>query len=182
MERVSYLASHLGAALEATAPGGIASGVDLRGYFVWTLMDNFEWAAGYSRQRFGLVHVDFSSQERTPKICFYWYQALKGVRRWNRRVSSRGLGRGRADPAGRGASAGAVYWFLLARLIRFARSISWRKCFFAQKTPATTAAATIRKISHSHDRAPLNAATVSGHFPGRSVAAGIRRGWGGRRR
>jgi len=79
-ERVSYLASHLAAALEATAPGGIASGVDLRGYFVWTLMDNFEWAAGYS-QRFGLVHVDFSNQERTPKQSFYWYQALSRARR-----------------------------------------------------------------------------------------------------
>jgi beta-glucosidase len=79
-ERVDYLASHLGAALEATAPGGIAAGVDLRGYYVWTLMDNFEWAAGYS-QRFGLVHVDFASQERTPKQSFYWYQALSRARR-----------------------------------------------------------------------------------------------------
>ena len=45
-ERVTYLADHLGAALAAVAPGGPAEGVDLRGYYVWTLMDNFEWAAG----------------------------------------------------------------------------------------------------------------------------------------
>ncbi|KNH20086.1 glycoside hydrolase [Arthrobacter sp. ZBG10] len=78
-ERVRYLADHLGAALAAVAPGGSAEGVDLRGYYVWTLMDNFEWAAGYS-QRFGLVHVDFDTQERTPKQSFYWYQALARAR------------------------------------------------------------------------------------------------------
>jgi len=78
-DRVEYLAAHLGAALDATAPGGIAEGVDLRGYYVWTLMDNFEWAAGYS-QRFGLVHVDFETLERTPKRSFYWYQALSRAR------------------------------------------------------------------------------------------------------
>jgi beta-glucosidase len=78
-ERISYLADHLGAALAAVAPGGSAEGVDLRGYYVWTLMDNFEWAAGYS-QRFGLVHVDFDTQERTPKQSFYWYQALARAR------------------------------------------------------------------------------------------------------
>ena len=67
-------------AVDATAPGGIAEGVDLRGYYVWTLMDNFEWAAGYS-QRFGLIHVDFDTQERTPKQSFYWYQALSRARK-----------------------------------------------------------------------------------------------------
>ena len=56
--RISYLAAHLGQAVDATSPGGIAHDVELLGYYVWTLMDNFEWAAGYS-QRFGLVHVDF---------------------------------------------------------------------------------------------------------------------------
>lgn len=78
--RVSYLASHLRAALDATAPGGAAYGVDLRGYYVWTLMDNFEWAAGYS-QRFGLVHVDFETQKRTPKQSFYWYRTLSRARK-----------------------------------------------------------------------------------------------------
>ena len=48
-ERISYIASHLGHALDATAPGGIAEDVELLGYYVWTLMDNFEWAAGYSQ-------------------------------------------------------------------------------------------------------------------------------------
>ncbi|SKA99560.1 beta-glucosidase [Agreia bicolorata] len=78
--RIDYLARHLEAALTATAPGGVAESVDLRGYFVWTLLDNFEWAAGYS-QRFGLVHVDFATQERTPKDSFRWMQALAGDRR-----------------------------------------------------------------------------------------------------
>ena len=47
-------------------------GVDLRGYFVWTLMDNFEWALGYSK-RFGLHHVDFATGKRTPKSSAKWY-------------------------------------------------------------------------------------------------------------
>lgn len=77
--RISYLADHLGHALSATEPGGIADDVELLGYYVWTLMDNFEWAAGYS-QRFGLVHVDFDTQARTPKESYYWYQALSRAR------------------------------------------------------------------------------------------------------
>jgi beta-glucosidase len=79
-DRISYLASHLGQALRATAPGGIAHDVELLGYYVWTLLDNFEWAAGYS-QRFGLVHVDFDTLERTPKDSYYWYQSLSKARR-----------------------------------------------------------------------------------------------------
>jgi beta-glucosidase len=78
-QRISYIASHLSHALEATSPGGIAADVKLLGYFVWTLMDNFEWAAGYS-QRFGLVHVDFETLRRTPKDSYYWYQALSRAR------------------------------------------------------------------------------------------------------
>ncbi|WP_445153681.1 GH1 family beta-glucosidase [Arthrobacter sp. Hor0625] len=78
--RIGYLAGHLDQALAATAPGGVAEDVELLGYYVWTLMDNFEWAAGYS-QRFGLVHVDFDTQARTPKESFYWYQALSRARR-----------------------------------------------------------------------------------------------------
>lgn len=61
VERVSYLRDHLIAALNA-----IAAGVDLRGYFVWSLLDNFEWAHGYTR-RFGLVHVDYATQRRVIK-------------------------------------------------------------------------------------------------------------------
>lgn len=79
-DRISYLSSHLAHALDATAPGGIAEDVELLGYYVWTLLDNFEWAAGYS-QRFGLVHVDFDTLERTPKESFYWLQALSKARR-----------------------------------------------------------------------------------------------------
>ncbi|MDD7836049.1 GH1 family beta-glucosidase [Paenarthrobacter sp. AB444] len=78
--RITYLAEHLGHAVTAAGPGGVAEGVDLRGYYVWTLLDNFEWAAGYS-QRFGLVHVDFETLERTPKESFYWFRALAHARR-----------------------------------------------------------------------------------------------------
>ena len=59
--RVKYLRDHLGAALRA-----IRAGVDLRGYFVWSLLDNFEWSHGYSK-RFGIFHVDYETQQRTPK-------------------------------------------------------------------------------------------------------------------
>ena len=60
-DRVAYLRAHLRAARQA-----IAQGVDLRGYFAWSLLDNFEWAYGYTK-RFGLVHVDYVTQTRTPK-------------------------------------------------------------------------------------------------------------------
>jgi beta-glucosidase len=69
-ERSSYLDAHIRAAKQA-----IDDGVDLRGYFVWTLMDNFEWACGFDR-RFGVVHVDFSTQQRTIKDSGRW---LAGV-------------------------------------------------------------------------------------------------------
>lgn len=78
--RIDYLAHHLHQAMVSTAPGGIAHDVELLGYYVWTLMDNFEWAAGYS-QRFGLVHVDFDTLKRTPKKSFYWLQALSRARK-----------------------------------------------------------------------------------------------------
>jgi beta-glucosidase len=53
----------------AAARSALAAGVKLRGYFAWSLLDNFEWAEGYSR-RFGIVRVDFKSQKRTPKASF----------------------------------------------------------------------------------------------------------------
>jgi beta-glucosidase len=69
-ERVAYLDGHIGAMRAA-----IASGVDVRGYFVWSLLDNFEWAEGYTK-RFGLVHVDYETQVRTPKTSYAWYRDL----------------------------------------------------------------------------------------------------------
>lgn len=65
--RVSYLRSHLRAARDA-----IARGVDLRGYMVWSLLDNLEWSLGFSK-RFGIVHVDFETQTRTPKDSARYY-------------------------------------------------------------------------------------------------------------
>lgn len=66
-ERVAYLHAHLAAVHRA-----LADGADVRGYFLWSLMDNFEWAYGYGK-RFGIVHVDFASQRRTPKDSARWY-------------------------------------------------------------------------------------------------------------
>src|SRR5258708_4069280 len=67
-ERTEYIQEHLGAIADARQ-----AGVDVRGYFVWSLLDNFEWAYGYDR-RFGLTYVDYTTQERTPKASFSWYQ------------------------------------------------------------------------------------------------------------
>jgi beta-glucosidase len=64
-DRVSYLDGHLKAAQAA----------DVAGYFVWSLLDNFEWEAGYS-QRFGLVQVDYETQRRTPRDSFHWYRKV----------------------------------------------------------------------------------------------------------
>ena len=65
--RVSYLRQHIGAVRNA-----IQQGVDIRGYFVWSLLDNFEWALGYSK-RFGIVHVDYATLERTLKASARYY-------------------------------------------------------------------------------------------------------------
>jgi beta-glucosidase len=70
--RIDYLDGHLRALHRA-----LTDGVDVRGYFVWSLLDNFEWAEGYS-QRFGLVEVDFDTQVRTPRNSYRWLRdALK---------------------------------------------------------------------------------------------------------
>ena len=50
-------------------------GVPVHGYFQWSLMDNFEWTSGY-HERFGLIYVDFETQERIPKDSFYWYKDI----------------------------------------------------------------------------------------------------------
>ncbi|MET0999974.1 MAG: GH1 family beta-glucosidase [Marmoricola sp.] len=68
--RIDYLAGHLGAVADA-----ITDGADVRGYYCWSLMDNFEWAEGFA-QRFGLVHVDYDTLVRTPKRSFGWYADL----------------------------------------------------------------------------------------------------------
>jgi beta-glucosidase len=70
--RVDYLEAHVRAAHDA-----IELGVDLRGYFVWSFLDNFEWAEGYEH-RFGIVHVDFATQVRTPKASARWYAGVIG--------------------------------------------------------------------------------------------------------
>ena len=66
--RVEYLREHFHEALTA-----LANGVPLAGYFVWSLMDNFEWALGYSK-RFGIVYVDYPTQRRIVKDSGLWYR------------------------------------------------------------------------------------------------------------
>jgi beta-glucosidase len=74
-DRVDYLRRHFTAAHRA-----IRAGVELRGYFVWSLLDNFEWAYGYSK-RFGIVRVDYDTQERILKDSALWYRDLIAERR-----------------------------------------------------------------------------------------------------
>jgi beta-glucosidase len=69
-DRIAYLDAHLRAVAQA-----VDEGVDVRGYYTWSLLDNFEWAEGYSK-RFGLVHVDYETQQRTPKDSYRWYRDL----------------------------------------------------------------------------------------------------------
>ena len=75
LARIAYLRDHIGAVAAA-----VDQGVDVRGYFVWSLLDNFEWADGY-QQRFGLVHVDFDTLKRTPRASYGWYRDLITRRR-----------------------------------------------------------------------------------------------------
>jgi beta-glucosidase len=74
-ERITFLDGHVRALHRA-----LEQGVDVRGYFVWSLMDNFEWAEGYAR-RFGLVHVDYETLERTPKASYAWLRDVLRARR-----------------------------------------------------------------------------------------------------
>jgi beta-glucosidase len=73
--RIAYLESHIGAIADA-----IDEGVPVAGYFVWSLLDNFEWSRGYS-QRFGLVYVDFETLERVPKDSYLWYRDFIAAQR-----------------------------------------------------------------------------------------------------
>ncbi|MFO1393149.1 MAG: GH1 family beta-glucosidase [Steroidobacteraceae bacterium] len=68
VDRIRYLHSHIAALADA-----LDAGVDVRGYFVWSLLDNFEWADGYSK-RFGIVYVDYETQRRIPKDSAFWYR------------------------------------------------------------------------------------------------------------
>jgi beta-glucosidase len=68
--RVDYLRDHVTSVAKARE-----AGVDVRGYFVWSLLDNFEWARGYV-PRFGLTYVDYATQTRTPKASGEWYRGL----------------------------------------------------------------------------------------------------------
>jgi beta-glucosidase len=68
LDRIKYLEVHLEACLDA-----IDAGVNLQGYFIWSLLDNFEWAMGYAR-RFGIVWVDYETGRRIPKASFHWYK------------------------------------------------------------------------------------------------------------
>jgi beta-glucosidase len=77
--RIEFVARHL-AALQAA----MAQGVDVRGYFLWSLLDNFEWNSGYSK-RFGIVYVDYANQRRTPKASALWYRDFIAGQRQDRR-------------------------------------------------------------------------------------------------
>jgi beta-glucosidase len=76
-KRISYVERHL-AAIERA----IADGIPVHGYFLWSLLDNFEWAFGYSR-RFGIVYVDYETLERVPKASYHWYRdVISASRAW----------------------------------------------------------------------------------------------------
>ena len=70
VHRTAYFREHLKALHDA-----IARGVDVRGYFAWSLLDNLEWSLGFSK-RFGIVHVDFKTQARTPKASARFYSEV----------------------------------------------------------------------------------------------------------
>ncbi len=80
--RVAFLARHFDAAAEA-----IGEGVPLRGYFIWTLMDNFEWAHGTSK-RFGIIHTDYATQRRRIKASGEWYRRLIAAHRGARATAA----------------------------------------------------------------------------------------------
>lgn len=79
--RIRYVQQHL-AALQAA----INQGVDVRGYFLWSLMDNFEWNSGYAK-RFGIVYVDYATQQRIPKASALWYRDFVAAQHLQRRAA-----------------------------------------------------------------------------------------------
>jgi beta-glucosidase len=68
--RIAYIRDHLLAVADARE-----AGVDVQGYFVWSMLDNYEWAEGYSK-RFGIVWVDYPTGQRIAKDSYYWYQGV----------------------------------------------------------------------------------------------------------
>jgi beta-glucosidase len=88
-QRRDYIARHISAVADA-----MAQGVRMAGYMVWSLLDNFEWASGYEK-RFGIVHVDFTTQRRTLKDSATWYREFlhqhKALRQRRGRVSATGV-------------------------------------------------------------------------------------------
>jgi len=74
-ERTAYITDYVDAVSRA-----VADGAPVKGYFVWSLLDNFEWAHGYSK-RFGIVYIDYPTLERVPKDSFYWYRDFIASRR-----------------------------------------------------------------------------------------------------
>ena len=68
--RIEFLAAYTDALREA-----VSAGADVRGYFIWSLLDNFEWGAGYAN-RFGIVYVDHTTQSRILKTSAHWYAGL----------------------------------------------------------------------------------------------------------
>jgi beta-glucosidase len=73
-ERTAYLQTHIAAVSQA-----VADGAPVKGYFVWSLLDNFEWSYGYSK-RFGIVYIDYPTLERVPKDSFHWYRDFISTR------------------------------------------------------------------------------------------------------
>ena len=69
-DRIMYLRNYLG-----QLQRGIAEGVPVKGYFLWSLLDNFEWASGYSL-RFGITYVDYQTQKRIPKLSYDFYREV----------------------------------------------------------------------------------------------------------
>ena len=69
-QRIDFLSRHLGQLKRACRDG-----VEIDGYFLWSVMDNFEWAEGY-KQRFGIIYVDYETQKRILKDSAYWYKNI----------------------------------------------------------------------------------------------------------
>jgi beta-glucosidase len=90
VRRIGYLHDHL-----AAVHGAIEDGADIRGYYLWSFMDNFEWSLGYAK-RFGIVHVDYDTLERTPKDSARWYAAVAAA---NALPAGAGEGSGSEGPA-----------------------------------------------------------------------------------